>query len=272
VVGATADSLDRVGEVQADVLVIENDPDDPPGRLAGWLTAAELRLAVVRPHAGQPLPADLDGYAALVVLGGGQHSYPDPAGRPAAAWLADCESLLRKAVRHRLPTLAICLGAQLLAAAHGGRVAPAAAGPELGPALVARRDAAEADPLFARVPFTPDVFQWHHDEITELPAGAVLLAASTDYPHQAFRLGPAAWGLQFHIEPDPAMVAGWIATNPDLLARLGRDPAGLQAEAEAVLADLAEVWQPFAARFAALVRGELAGPRPDLPVLPAGDR
>ena len=271
--------------------MVENDPDARIGRLGEWLTGSGLRLAVVRPHTGEPLPASLDGYAGLVVLGGGQSAAPDPAGTAAAApdpagtaaaaadpagagaagpWLGACESLLRKAVRYRVPTLAICLGAQLLATAHGGRVAPAAAGPEIGPALVARRDAAGADPLFAQVPFTPDVLAWHHDEVTELPAGAVLLAASTRYPHQAFRVGPAAWGLQFHIEPDQPMVAGWVAGNRELLASLGVDPAGLLAATEAVLADLAEVWQPFAGRFAALVRGELAATRPELPIRPSG--
>lgn len=247
-------------------LVIENDPTDDIRRLGRWLTGAGLELALRRPHAGDPLPEALDGYDALVVLGGEQHAYRGPGGEAGAAWFPACESLLRKAVRHRVPTLAICLGAQLLATAHAGAVAPAAAGSEIGARLVARRDAAESDPLFARVPFAPDVIQWHHDEITELPAGAVLLAASTHYPHQAFRLGPAAWGLQFHIEPDADMVAQWAASNPDLLARLGRDRAELVAEVQAVMEDMAEVWQPFAARFAALARGETAT-RADLPML-----
>jgi GMP synthase-like glutamine amidotransferase len=241
-------------------LVVEHDPTDDVRRLGEWLAAAGLELATVRPHAGEALPERPDGYAALVVLGGGQHAYPGPDGAPGAAWFPACESLLRRAVRHRVPTLAICLGAQLLATAHGGTVAPAAAGAEIGPRLVARRDAAGADPLFGPVPFTPDVFQWHHDEITELPAGAVLLAASPRYPHQAFRIGPAAWGLQFHIEPDPDMIERWAADDEDLLRRLGWDVAGMVAAATAVMADVAEVWQPFAARFAALARGELAPP------------
>jgi GMP synthase-like glutamine amidotransferase len=248
-------------------LVIQNDQDDDPRRLGQWLSGAGLRLDTVRPYAGDPLPEDLDGYAALVVLGGGQHAYPDPDGAAAAGWLPGGEALLRRAVRHRVPTLAICLGAQLLATAHGGTVAPAAAGPEVGPQLVARRDAAGADPLFARVPFTPDVIQWHHDEITVLPPGAVLLAASTHYPHQAFRIGPAAWGLQFHIEPDLPMVERWVATSRDLLDRLGRDPARLLADTDLVLDDIAEVWRPFAARFAATARGELAPAGADLPLL-----
>lgn len=246
--------------------MIENDPTDDVRRLGRWLTDEGLELVTVRPHAGEPLPDRLEGYAALVVLGGQQHAYPDP-DQIGAEWLPGCESLLRHAVRHRVPTLAICLGAQLLATAHGGEVAPAGAGPEIGPALVARRDAAGDDPLFARVPFTPDVIAWHHDEITELPAGAVLLAASTHYPHQAFRIGPAAWGLQFHIEPDVDMVTHWAGSTPALLAQLGRDPEEVIAASAAVMDDLVEVWHPFASRFAALARGELAAAHPGLPLL-----
>ena len=249
-------------------LVIENDPSDDVRRLGEWLTEAGLRLEVVRPHAGEPLPEELTGYRALVVLGGRQHAYPDADGAPGAPWLPACESLLRKAVRHRVPTLGICLGAQLLAVAHGGTVAPAADGPEYGPRLVARRDAAESDPLFARVPFTPDVIQWHEDEITELPAGAVLLAASTRCPHQAFRLGTAAWGLQFHIEADVDMVAGWAAAGAEKLRARGLDPEALVAATRETTDLIADVWQPFAARFAAVARGELReAPRPDLPLL-----
>ncbi len=89
--------------------------------------------------------------------------------------------------------------------------------------MVGKRDKADQDPLFKWVPLMPDVLQWHHDEITELPLGAVLLAASTRYPHQAFRLGDRAWGLQFHIECDTAMIADW-AKDSATLAELGYDP------------------------------------------------
>lgn len=252
-------------------LVVENDPRDDARRLGDWLSAAGLELVVLRAHADEPLPAALDDYAALVVLGGDQHAYPDGAGNPGASWLPDLERLLRRAVRHRVPTLAICLGAQLLAAAHGGLVERSAAGPAFGPGLVARRDAAERDPIFARVPFAPDVLAWHVDEVTELPAGAVLLAASTRYPHQAFRVGDAAWGLQFHIECDTEMIAEWLSADLDILAELGRDPVEVLAACDAVMDDVAEAWRPFAERFAALA---LTGPAPagqrDLPLLGGG--
>jgi GMP synthase-like glutamine amidotransferase len=236
-------------------LVVENDPTDDVRRLGDWLTGGGLELVEVRPHAGDPLPDSLDGYAALVVLGGEQDAYPAADGTPGAPWFPALESLLRKAVRHRVPTLAVCLGGQLLATATGGTVERSPSGPEVGAKLVARRDVAVRDPLFAEVPFAPDVLQWHRDEITELPAGAVLLAASTHYPHQAFRIGPAAWGLQFHIECDADMFAGWLADGADTIADLGLDPDRILAQVTEVLPDVEEVWQPFTHRFAALALG-----------------
>ncbi|HEX6500653.1 MAG TPA: type 1 glutamine amidotransferase [Micromonosporaceae bacterium] len=248
-------------------LVIENDPTDDARRLGDWLTDAGLYLRVVRPHRGEPLPETLDGYAGLVVLGGEQSAYPTVDGEPGAPWFPALEGLLRKAVRHKVATLAVCLGAQLLATAHGGTVARSAEGPEIGPRLVARRDAAEKDPVWAEVPFAPDVLQWHLDEITELPYGATLLAASPRYPHQAFRLGDRAWGVQFHIECDTAMVAGWAANSLDLLDELGYEPDELVAAVDAVMGDIEEVWRPFAGRFAAVVRGELEPGVRQLPLL-----
>lgn len=243
-------------------LVIENDPTDDVRLLGEWLIAAGLELDVVRPHTGEALPSDLGGFAAVVVLGGAQHAYPGPAGEPGAPWFDQLESLLRKAVRAATPTLGICLGAQLLATAHAGTVAPSAAGPEFGAHLVAKRDAAEKDPLFGPLPMLPDVIQWHHDEVTELPLNAVLLASSTRHNVQAFRLGEAAWGVQFHLECDTAMLASWVADEAEMLAAEGLDGDVLVAYADTLTDDLFEVWHPFATRFAAVARGELAPAQP----------
>jgi GMP synthase-like glutamine amidotransferase len=247
---------------------VENDPSDDARRLGDWLVGGGLELVTVRPHAGEALPQTPDGYAALVVMGGEQDAYPAPDGTPGAPWFPELERLLRKAVRQRVPTLGVCLGGQLLATALGGTVERSPAGPEIGAKLVARRDVADNDPVFARVPFAPDVFHWHFDEITELPVGAVLLAASTNYPNQAFRHGDAAWGLQFHIECDIEMLAGWATDNLDVLAELGQDPIELLEACDAVMADVEEVWRPFAERFAQVA---LTGPavvdRPQLPLL-----
>ena len=107
----------------------------------------------------------------------------------------------------------------------------------------------------------PDVVQWHFDEVTELPLGAVLLATTGDHPVQAFRVGERAWGVQFHPEADAAMVADWARADALALAELGLTPADVVAATQELEDDLFEVWQPFATRFAALARGELPRPR-----------
>ena len=241
----------------ARALVVQNHHSDDPRLLGEWLAEAGLDLQVIRPYDGEALPEDLTGYAAFVVLGGAQ-SVVD--GAPREPWFDRLESLLRKAVRDAVPTLAVCLGAQLLAVANGGTVEVNQAGPELGPGLVAKRDAAEKDPLWAPVPMAPDVLQWHRDEITELPLGATLLAASTYYPHQAFRLGTRAWGIQFHIECDTAMVEDWVAADAGVLEDLGYDPEVVVDACSLIMVDLEEAWQPFAERFAAVALGRLAPP------------
>ncbi|NMO53018.1 type 1 glutamine amidotransferase [Actinoplanes sp. TBRC 11911] len=247
-------------------LVIENDPSDDLRVLGEWLTEAGLELTVLRPHAGDALPESLDDHLALIVLGGDQNAYPANDGTPGAPWFPALEGLLRKAVRNHLPTLALCLGGQLLAQAHGGLVERSTSGPEIGPGLIGKRDKADTDPLFKWVPLMPDVVQWHRDEITELPLQAVLLAASGTYPHQAFRLGDRAWGLQFHIECDAAMIQAWAAADRATIDELGYDEEAVVYHTSAVLPDVEEVWQPFAARFASLALGTL--PDADIPFSP----
>lgn len=233
------------------VLVVEPSASDPIGPLGVWLTQAGLRVEVCRPYAGQPLPADLSGYGGLVVLGGPQSATDAPARTP---WLTEVRRLLRDGLARPLPILAICLGGQLLAQEAGGSVRVAIEGPEIGALLVGKRDAAFEDAIFAPMPITPMVIQWHHDEIDALPPGAALLATSVTYPHQAFRVGACAWGLQFHIETTPALVAGWADQDGAGLDGAGRGREEVLAEAgAAVHQEIAEVWAPFAARFAAVV-------------------
>ena len=107
-------------------------------------------------------------------------------------------------------------------------------------------------PLFGPLPITPDVIQWHRDAVLELPPGAVLLAASPGSEVQAFRIGRLAWGIQFHIETTPAGVRRWAEANAAELADY--DVPALLERVDLVQSDLAAVWQPFAAAFAAIVR------------------
>jgi GMP synthase-like glutamine amidotransferase len=201
----------------------------------------------VRPYAGEPVPTDPSGWSGVVCLGG-EMGATDDAAHP---WLADGRALLAAAVRTGTPVLGVCLGAQLLAAATGGRVRVAANGPEVGPMQIARRDAADDDPLLKGLPLAPVVLQFHSDEVSELPPGAVCLAISSRCEYQAFRVGSAAWGVQGHIETTPAMVLGWERDAPELAvhARPGAlDPEHLRIEHE----DIEYAWRPVAQRFVAL--------------------
>ncbi|MFL6145225.1 MAG: type 1 glutamine amidotransferase [Labedaea sp.] len=244
------------------ILVVEPDELDPPARLAGWLSGAGAEFEIMRPGRN-PLPAEPDGYDGVVCLGGSMSATDDLA----HPWLADVRRLLARSVTAKRPVLAICLGAQLLAMATGGRVTAGPDGPEVGASLVAKRDLAWRDPLFADLPFMPDVLQFHTDVIAALPANAELLAAANRYPNQAFRVGPSAYGLQFHIETTPEIVLDWARRNPEA-ASLAR-PGDLEPARLAELhQDIEQTWRPFVERFVRLAAGELAPAVPARPGLP----
>jgi GMP synthase-like glutamine amidotransferase len=235
----------------ARLLVVVPSETDPPARLGDWLRTAGLELDERHILAGDPLPESLVGYDGLLVLGGPQSPMDDAATSPE---LVGVRALLTEALGADLPTLAICLGAQLLAQVGGGRARVGIDGPEVGATLVAKRDVADADPVFGPLPLSPDVIQWHHDEISELPTGAVLLASNPHYPHQAYRVGRHVYGLQFHIETTPEIVRAWAEADPAGVAASPHDLETVCARAAAAHADVEEVWAPFAGRFAELVR------------------
>ena len=240
----SATTLGRV----ARLLVVVPSETDPPARLGEWLRDAGLELDERHLGAGDELPADLTQHDGLLVLGGPQSAvegFPE---------LDPVRDLLRRAIEDDVPTLGVCLGGQLLAQAGGGAVRVAVDGPEVGAALVAKRDSADADPVFGPLPLSPDVLQWHHDEISQLPPGATLLASSPVYANQAFRVGRSVYGLQFHVETTPERVRSWAEEDPEGVAATPFDVDTLCARFDAVADDLAEVWRAFAARFAELVR------------------
>jgi GMP synthase (glutamine-hydrolysing) len=236
----------------APVLVVEHGSDDPAGRLGSWLQEKGCRLEVVRCHLGEQLPRSLSGLAGLVVLGGAMGAYDDDD----APWLPQTRRLLSQATRQDLPTLAVCLGHQLLAVANHGRVERQPV-QQAGVTAVRPTPAAADDPLFAELGADASALHWNHDLVVEAPAGSVVLSRS-DAGLQAIRLGSSVWGVQFHPEVDVETVDLWARADVaagQLDARAAATGLAGLAEADARLFTL---WRDFAYRFA----DQLSRPRP----------
>ncbi len=94
---------------------------------------------------------------------------------------------------------------------------------EVGLLPVERTPAGEADPVLGPLATPIVTLQWHGDTF-DLPRDAVLLASSPVAPNQAFRLGEAAYAVQFHLEVTPEMAEAWAdvpAYRDSLAATLG---------------------------------------------------
>lgn len=239
----------------APILIVEHDPNDPPSMVAAWLEDAGVPYDVLRPHAGDPHPADLSAYTGIIMLGGGQSAVSDKG----FGWRSESLDLLRRAVAEERPLLAMCLGSQLLAQATGGKVERGSEGREVGAMLVGRKDASYGDELFDVLPMAPDVIQFHGEVISELPPGAVRLMGGPVYDNQAFRLGSRAWAIQFHIETTHETYARWLEEGRESLERHGFDVDRLLARSAAVHPEMGEVWSPFIRQFAAIAARDHAG-------------
>jgi GMP synthase (glutamine-hydrolysing) len=126
------------------------------------------------------------------------------------------------------PMLGICLGAQMMAAALGARVAP---GPvkEIGWALLTLTEAGGKSLLAPLA--TTKVLHWHGDNC-ELPPGCERLAFTAHCPVQAFSRTPSQLALQFHLETEPGRFENWLVGHAVELGKAGIDPRALRAQAQ----------------------------------------
>ena len=186
------------------VLVFQHIEREHPSIIAAYAAARGVELHVVKLWEEGPIPAP-ESYDALIVLGGPMGVYEDyPRMREELAAI--------KAAVNAVPILAICLGAQLLAHVLGASVYPYMKDgkriKEIGYSAVSLTEAGEKSPLFVGLPKESTVLQWHGDTF-DLPEGAELLATNAVCPNQAFAFGDA-YGLQFHAEATPEIVADWV--------------------------------------------------------------
>ncbi|MBI5137649.1 MAG: type 1 glutamine amidotransferase [Nitrospirae bacterium] len=234
------------------ILVLQQVPHEGPGTLFGAIRRAGANAEVVPAYLdGAAIPTGLAPYAGMVILGGPMSVNDIDSDPPRAAQLR----LVEEALAQDFPTLGVCLGAQLIALAAGARVYRGDA-PEIGWFTVNTSMESAADPLFSNLPSPLPVFQWHGEGF-DLPEGAVHLASSPAFPHQAFRIGQNVYGLQFHVEMEAHMIKEWMAENADdLTHNAGKvDLADLARDSAARCGQVAEAGLPIVERWLALALG-----------------
>lgn len=207
------------------VLVIQHLPHEDAGLLGQVMDQAGITPDVWQAWTDRAVPDDPWKYDAVVALGGDMNTDDD------ADWphLPDVRRLLGDAVRHDVPVLGLCLGAQLLAEATGGSVTHGR--PEIGYVPIHRTPAGHCHPVVSAVADHTPFFNAHGDYITP-PPGATVLAHSSRTPVHAFSLG-SALALQYHPEVDATVVAGYVKA-PGVAAYLtanGWTPEALSAAA-----------------------------------------
>ncbi|MBI3434140.1 MAG: glutamine amidotransferase [Proteobacteria bacterium] len=185
-----------------------------PGRVGHFLSHRGFTLDIRRPRFGDTLPKTLRGYAGAVIFGGPQSANDgDEFIRREIDWL--CVPL-----KEQKPFLGICLGAQMLARHLGSRVF---AHPQ-GMAEVGYYPLHPTAAGRAVCRHWPDhIYQWHREGF-DLPTGAEMLAQGDIFEIQAFRAGPAAFGIQFHAEVTHAMMCRWTTRGHARLELPGAKP------------------------------------------------
>lgn len=193
------------------VAIIENTGVTHHGQVGVALHGAGARIDVFKPYLGQALPSLEDGHDALVVFGGEQAATDDHL----HPYLPHLAALMRAMTEADRPVLGICLGSQILARAYGATNHLATAS-EFGWCQVELTENGRADPVFSGLNNHFPIFEFHNDTFT-LPEGSVHLARTRTVANQAFRLGRATYGMQFHFEANRAVVADWVREFPDVI-------------------------------------------------------
>lgn len=191
------------------VLVVEHHDKSSVGVVGETLHGMDVETPTVWCEFGEPVPENHREYDGIVILGGTMSAVDDDA----HPYLPRLTRLIRDFADADKPVLGICLGSQLIARAFGGQAR--VGGPlEFGFHPVTPTRSAASDPLMRHLGCPQHLFQWHTDHYT-LPEGAEHLAVGEHYENQAYRIGRAVYGMQFHFEVTAAQVRSQIEDVPN---------------------------------------------------------
>jgi GMP synthase (glutamine-hydrolysing) len=230
-------------------LHIQNEPSGPARIFVEALEERGFEVVTVDARLDR-LPESPEGFAAIL-SGGGTADTHQTAEHP---WLIHEVGLLRGAIAAGVPTMGLCLGAQLLTEAAGGTVYRCDP-PEVGWFEVEAGSQAASDPVMGALPQRFMAMQWHL-YACELSSAATELARSPVCV-QALRVGDAAWGTQFHIETTREILESWADMAPGELQRFGYDRARYDAELDRYGAAHEAIGRDMAGRFAEVALRQL---------------
>ena len=225
-------------------LAIVHQPDAGPGVFAEAFAERGDQLDSWEIAEGVGPPAEPHTYDAVLSFGGAMNAHEEEE----HPWLRFEKDLLAELLGRGMPLMGVCLGAQILAEAAGATPRRASQ-PEIGWHEVELTPQGTEDPLLAPLAPRFTAFQWHSYE-APLPSGATALARSAVCLN-AFRIGEAAWGIQFHSEVSAADAEYWIAdyrSDPDAV-RIGIDPEALRVETRAAIGDWNRLGRELCGRF-----------------------
>ena len=241
--------------MNATVLVIQNELDDPVALIGDWIAEVGVDVRVVRAFAGEQVPTSIPvDVAGVIALGGSMGANDDDS----CKWLTDERSLMKDAVAHDFPLFGVCLGGQILATAVDG-IVERTPFPEVGLATFRIAELAASDAVFGKLAGTDVIAaEWHQDYITDLPDDAVVLAGNDVCPVQAFRIGQNVYGVQFHPEVDGEMFASWSSVGDEVLQKVSHTSQEAAAQVAAAEGELVATWRPVFQAWAQLVKAQQA--------------
>ena len=181
-------------------LVLQHIDIEHPGVFREFMKNDNVQIDTVELDVGEKIPK-LDTYDAMIVMGGPMDTWQEEI----HPWLVpEKESIYEFACVQKKPYLGLCLGAQLLGEAVGGKVNKMD-NPEIG---ILDINISNHNSIFKNMENNIKVLQWHSYEISDLPDSATLLASSDVCKVQAFSF-ERAYGLQFHVEQTNETVPQW---------------------------------------------------------------